>query len=63
MSIVLASFVGAYDLLGISHHGWLLETLPECVSDQGSRCGMMSTDPSMDVFQQVLPLLGGDATL
>ena len=24
---------------------------------------MMSTDHSMDVFQQVLPLLGGDATL
>ena len=23
----------------------------------------MSVDPSMDVFQQVLPLLGGDATL
>ena len=23
----------------------------------------MSTDPSMDVFQQVLPLLGGDTTL
>jgi len=24
---------------------------------------VMSTDPSMDVFQQVLPLLGGDVML
>ena len=62
-SIVLASFAGAYDLLGVDHHGWLVETLSECVSNQGSRCGVMSIDPSMDVFQQVLPLLGGDATL
>ena len=63
LSIVLASFAGAYDLLGVSHRGWPVETLSECVSDQGSRCSVMSTDPSMDVFQQVLPLLGGDATL
>ena len=63
LSVVLASFAGAYDLLGVSHRSWLVETLLECVSDQGSRCSVMSVDPSMDVFQQVLPLLGGDATL
>ena len=62
-SIVLASFAGAYDLLGVGHRGWPVEILSECVFDQGSRCGVMSADPSMDVFQQVLPLLGGDATL
>ena len=62
-SVVLASFVGAYDLLGIGHRGRLVETLPECVSDKGFRCGVMFVDPSMDVFQQVLPLLDGDAML
>ena len=62
-SVVLASFVGAYDPLGVGHRSWLVKTLLECVSDQGSRCGMIFVDPSMDVFQQVLPLLGGDATL
>ena len=35
-SVVLASFAGAYDLLGVGHRGWLVETLPECISDQGS---------------------------
>ena len=63
LSVVLASFAGAYDLLGIAHRGWPVETLPECVSDQASRRGVMSAKPSKDVFQQVLPLLGGDATL
>ena len=63
LSVVLASFVGVYDLVGVGHHGWPVETLSECVSDQGSRCGLMFADPSMDVFQQVLPLLGGDAML
>ena len=63
LSIVLASFAGAYDPLGVGHRGWLVETLPECVFDQGSRCGVMSTDPSMDVFQYILPLLSGDAAL
>ena len=63
LSIALASFVGAYNLLGIGHHSWPVETLPKCISDQGSRCDVMSADPSMDVFQQVLPLLGGDAAL
>ena len=62
-SIVLASFVGAYDLLGVAHHGWPVETLSECVSNQSPRCGVMFVDPSIDVFQQVLPLLGGDAML
>ena len=62
-SVVLASFVGAYDLNGIDHCGWPVETLPEYVSDQGSRFGMMSADPSMDIFQQVLPLLSSNAML
>ena len=55
-SVVLASFVGAYDLLGVGHRGWLVETLPECISDQGSRCGVMPTDSSLDVLEEVLPL-------
>ena len=49
-SIVLASFAGAYDMISVGHRGWLVKTLPECIFDQGSRCGVMSTDPTMDVF-------------
>ena len=63
LSVVLASFVGAYDLLDVGHSSCPVETLLECVSNQGSRCGVMSVDPSMDVFQQVLSLLGGATML
>ena len=62
-SIVLASFIGVYDLLGISYHGRLVEALSEHVFDQGSRRGMVMVDPTMDITQQMLPLFEGDAAL
>ena len=49
--IVLTPFVGAHNLLSVGHHGRPVEALSECVSDQGSGCGMMSTDPTMNVLQ------------
>ena len=62
-SIVLAPIVGAYDLLGVGYRGRIVEALSECISDQGSRCGMMSTDPTMNVLQQLPSLFDGNATL
>ena len=63
LSIVLKPFPGVYDMLSIGHHDWLVEALSECISDQGSRHGMVTADPAMDIAQQLLPLLDGDAVL
>ena len=62
-SIVLAPFIGAYDLLGIGYRGRLVEALSKHVSDQGSGRSMVIADPTMDITQQMLPLFDGDAAL
>jgi len=62
-SIVLTPFVGAHDMFSVGYHGWLVEALPERISDQGSRLSMVTVDPTMDVAQQSLPLFDGDAVL
>ena len=61
--VVLAPFVGAHDLLGTGYYGRLVEASLECIFDQGSRHGMVTTDPTMDIAQQMLPLFDGDAEL
>ena len=63
LSVVLAPFIGAYNLLGIGYHSRPVEALLEHVSDQGFGRGMVTTDPTMDIAQQTLPLVGGDAAL
>ena len=63
MSVVLAPFTGAYDLVSVSYHGRLVEDLSERISDQGSGHGMVTADPTVDITQQLLPLLDGDAAL
>ena len=40
-----------------------VEALLECISDQGSRHGMVTVDPTVDIAQQPLPLFDGDAAL
>ena len=62
-SIVLAPFAGAYDLFGIGYSGRPVEALSEHVFDQGSRRGVVTVDPTMDITQQTLPLFEGDAAL
>ena len=62
-SVVLTPFIGAHNLFGIGYYGQLVEALSECVFDQGSRRSMVATDPTVDVAQQPLPLIDGDATL
>ena len=55
-SVVLAPFVGAHDLLGVGYCSGLVEALSECVPNQGSRHGVVTADPIMDIAQQKLPL-------
>ena len=62
-SVALRPFAGAYDLLGIGYCSGPVEALSECVSNQGSSHGVVTVDPTMDIAQQVLPLLDGDAAL
>ena len=49
-SIVLTPFVGAHNLLGIGYCGGLVETLSECIPNQGSWCGMMTACVTPQVF-------------
>ena len=62
-SIVLTPFVDAYDLLGVGYCSGPVEALSECVPNQGSRRGMVTADPTVDIAQQKLPLFGGDTEL
>ena len=62
-SIVLAPFVGAYNLLGIGYCSGPVEALSECISNQGSWRGMVTTDPTVDVAQQKSSLFTRDAEL
>ena len=62
-SIVLTPFVGAHNLFGVGYCGWSVEALSECISNQGSRRGMVTVDLTMDIAQQTLPLFNGDAAL
>ena len=62
-SVVLAPFVGAYDLLNVGYCSGLVEALSECVPNQGSRCGVVTVDPTKDIAQQKLPLFDGDTEL
>ena len=62
-SKVLAPFVGAYDLLGVGYCSGPVEALSECVPNQGSRRGVVTADPTVDVAQQKHPLFGGNTEL
>ena len=63
LSIVLEPFVGAYDLLGVGYCSGPVEALSECIPNQGSRHGVVTADPTVDIAQQKLPLFDGDAEL
>ena len=62
-SVVLAPFTSAYDSLGVRYYSGPVEALSECVSNQGSRRGVVTADPTVDIPQQKLPLFGGDTEL
>ena len=62
-SVVLTPFVGAHDLLDVGYCSGPVEALSKCISNQGSRHGVVITDPTVDIAQQILPLFDGDAEL
>ena len=62
-SIVLAPFAGAYDLLGVSYCSGPVEALSKCISNQGSRRGVVTAGPTVDIAQQKVPLFDGDTEL
>ena len=49
LSVVLTPFAGAYDLLGVGYCSGPVEALSERVPNQGSRHGMVTADPTVDV--------------
>ena len=61
--VLLTPFIGVRNLFSVGYCGWPVEALSERISDQGPRCGMVPTDPTMDISQQLLPLFDGDAVL
>ena len=63
LSVVQAPFVGAYDLLSVGYCSGPVEALLERIPNQGSRHGMVTIDPTMDIAQQKLPIFDGDAEL
>ena len=63
VDIVLAPFVGAYDLLSVGYCSGPVEALSECISNQGSRRSMVTVDPTVDIAQPKLPLFDGDTEL
>ena len=62
-SIVLTPFTGAHNLFSVGYYVRLVEALSECISDQGPRRGMVPTDSTVDITQQLLLLFDGDAAL
>ena len=62
-SIVLAPFIGAYDLLGIGYYSGPVEALSEYISNQSRRRGMVTADPAVDVAQQKHAPFSGNAKL
>ena len=54
-SIVLAPFIGVHDLLGLSYCSRPIEALSKYVSDQGSRCGMVTADPPWILLSKRFP--------
>ena len=50
-------------MFSVGYRGRPVEALPERVSDQGSRCGMVTVDPTVDVTQQKFSLFARDTEL
>ena len=62
-SVVLTPFIGAHNLFSVGYYGRPVEALSERISDHGSRRGMLTADPTVDIAQQPLPFFDGDVAL
>ena len=61
LSVELASFTPVDDLLCISQRGGPVKTLAKGFSNQRPRGHVMSADSSMDLEEELFPLVGWDA--
>jgi hypothetical protein len=61
--VELAPFAGAYDLAGVRDRGRPVKALAESIANEGTRCRVMATDPSVDVPKELAPLGDGHAPL
>ena len=62
-SIVLTPLIGAHNMFSIGYRSRPIEALSERISDQGSRHGMVTIDPTVDIAQHPLSLFDRDAVL
>ena len=62
-SIELAPLAGPHNVGGVGDRGGPIKSLPEHVTHEGARCGVMAADAGMDVADQLLALEDGDASL
>ena len=62
-SVGLTPFVGAHDLVGVCYYSGPIKALSECISNQGSWCGMMTAYSTVDVTQQEFSLFARDTEL
>jgi hypothetical protein len=61
--VELTPLAGAYNPSGVGHCSWLVETLSEGVSHEGSRCCVVTASPRVYFLQQLLSLGDGYASL
>jgi hypothetical protein len=61
--VELEPFAGAYDLAGVRDRGRPVKALAESIANEGTRRGVMATDPGVDVSQELTPLGNGHAPL
>jgi hypothetical protein len=61
LCVELARFTGLYQLGCILEGGWPVKAMPEGLTDQCAGSRMTSTVPSMDLHEQLMALLLGDA--
>jgi hypothetical protein len=61
--IVLTPFIGSYYLMCIRHCGGPIESVSKGILHEASKGSMVPTDPTMDIFQELLSLLDWDAQL
>jgi hypothetical protein len=63
LCVELTPFAGADNFSGVGHHRRPVETLPEGVSDKGSRCCVMAASPRVYLSEEFLTFGDGDASL
>lgn len=63
LGVKLASFACVHDVLYIHHYGRPIEALSKRIPEKGPGCGIMATDPVVDLKQQLPPLFGWDTLL